>query len=608
MDRDMTCVARWRALLLALLALSTSTSAQDVWTWVTGELADEREQERYESFGRRMFDYYQKRGLMPGELVSQDEIEALPADRVVLLGPIAAFADPAWFGAEVELLPSGGIRIGGHELRSPRTGVFLQSADKKRFVYTGLSLRGFEDIFSVPTGSVPCTVTVDGAARYRGSWKGGELELVSLSFAPTYPTPDELARLGPLPNRPAIGAVYDKRDALDADFTQLIDRLVKGQKVFFVGENHWNTGVNWLFKQILEHLLETQPVRAVFLELNFSFSAFLDYYVSLGDDREAESFLADELHALIDTNSELALLDTLRAWNREHPEQRITVACLDMEWGLDSVMKRVVGPFFASLEEGLDVRSPQVLGEELWRAEELPRLRAALEQLEADSAPGAYPFLTREFMTQVLINLEDTLTLGAADRMLRRQEHIVRNIVDFHGELIDDSEREGLTVFKGGGFHAQKNTAPDRGSWRDAAYLHQVHEPTRGRVANLYLRGVGYDFSRVHQLDLATRQPSATNYMSFVNLFQRGVEQGTARPGEYYILNRGGIGPLELLLARHGHHAGLEVVWAEAEVLSDLVRAAGQDPLALGAQDYDLQVFVLRSTLEPTRPLVYQKD
>ncbi len=593
-------------LLTAVLCTSFALASQEednAWVWALGELPNAGEQAEYVAFSKRIYDYYQNNGMLIGGCVGQAELKPFPSSRTVLIGPLPAFENKDWFGPDLEVTEKGGIRLAGMDFDSPNTGIFLRSEDELRVIYTGLSRPGWESIFKTPTGQKDCTITVGGLPRYEGDWVDGVLKLQTLEFKTRYPSEKELQELDGVEDVLKVSNVYEKPggEVLSATFKKGLDDLVRDKRLLFVGENHWNIGVNQLFNRIAQHLLVHKTPSMVFLEFNFSFSAHCNHYVTLEDDGEAAIFLKERLHPLISAGTEIELLDILRRWNCEHPKKKVEVGSLDMEWGTGKTLEHVVAPFFAALEPSCSVAGIEQLGKERWCKEELVRLRARLAQ--ASGAPATLPFLTPEFIGKVLTNLENTLNLGP-NPMVARQEHIVRNIIDFHGERLE----AGFTLFKGGGYHAQKNAPMENGVYRDAAYLHQIHASTKGRVASIYLHGMGYRFNKLIGIDIQTRISGATNYRNLVRGFQRGLFNGTAAMDGVYLLNSGTLLPLERLMARAGYDRKRDVLWLESYNSRKIKEKFGLGVAEKGEPLYDAEVFVMRSYLEPTRPLIYSSD
>jgi len=583
MKRTILCV-----LGVLLTASIARASASVEWTWVHGRL-DEASQEEYLTFCGQIHDYYQQRGMMTGPLVGEGELEAIPADHVVLLGPVQAFEEVDAFGLPIEV-DGDAVTLGGQRLDEPRTGIFLVGRSQERYAYTGLSLAGFRDVFTVPTGRKACTVTGGrGKILFEGSWGASGLVLEGVSFLMTYPSEAELEGVempeGAFELRPVL--TEPDLDALEPEFATWLDGFVAGQRVLFFGESHWNAGVNRLFLRLVERLLEKGELRAVFLEVNYSFTGFYDHYVTEPDDVRAREFLARRLHPLVSSPSTLELLELLRVWNREHADRPVHVACLDMEWGYSEVAQNILQPYFERVQKGVEVR--------VELAEDRDRLPALLAKAKERKVVGEYPFLTPEYIENVLTNLDDTIRIE--DFNVDRQRGILRNVTELNAELLN----QGLVLFKGGGWHSIKRKLEGESFYRDAAYLNEVYPSTKGQVVTLYAQGLGYSFAELADLDLARRMPSATNYNDFVEDFQRSLANGSAERDAYYLLD-GRLRTFDSLVAKAGYAAKRDFLRVGSVDWDAFAAACGPEVLECRARDYDATVYVLRAGIEVMRP------
>jgi len=587
-----------RAILLLFSVMSSipgaSQNPDPEWTWIHGKLDRASRQTECLEFATRMHGFYQERGFMVGPLVAEEELESWPEDHTVVIGPLEAFEDPNRFGVPLEV-EGDEVTIGGQTLGQRRTGIYLTNEEKTRCAYTGLSLDGFRDIFTVPTGDRACTVTRgQGRISHQGDYGPDGLTLEPLPFLDLYPSEAELRELhlpeGALEVEPVM--TEPELDALTPEFATWLDGFVDGQRVLFFGESHWNQGVNLLFHRIVEHLLETGDLRAVFLEVNYSYSAFYDYFVTEPDEDRAREFLETRLHPMVSSTSTLELLELLRAWNFDHPEAPVRVGCLDMEWGTQNVMQRILQPYFRKLDGNLTL---PVVGTDLRE-----RLLGLLEEAQEKELVGDYPFLTPEYIDTVIVNLWDTIDIE--DLNVDRQRGIIRNMTEFNGELLE----EGLVLFKGGGWHALKSRRPGELFYRDATYLHEVHPPTRGKVVTLHAQGMGYSFAEIADLNLGRRMPSATKYNGYVNDFQRGLKEGYAELDAYYLLDRSSLSLFDRLMIKTGYESKSEILRIASVDWKKLTEVHGEGVREGPIGDYDAMVYVLRSGIEVMRPRSFE--
>lgn len=587
-----------RALIFAItliLLAGSATAEEPTWTWIHGQLADAEAQSKYLEFATKIHAGYQDYGIMLGTLVAEQECDPWPSDHVVFLGPIEAFDDPTRFGLPISINGKG-VRVGAQSLEDENLGIFLMNEAETRVIYTGLSYQGFSEIFSVPTGDDRCTVTQSrGQILYSTSDLSESRNLDSLPFLPPYPSPQDVADLKLPAGALELSAATTTADleALDPAFADWLDGFVEDQRVLFFGEGHWNRGVNKLFNLMVEHFLESGELSAVFLEANYSFSGYLNHYITESDPAIAHEILANRVHHMVVTDSTLQLLDILRTWNLDHPDRMVRVACLDMEWSWPKVVTNVIQPYFQQLDPdfAFAMRSDDFRQE----------MQEKLEQARERNLVGEYPFLTPDYMASVLTNLWDTQDIE--DFNVDRQRGIIRNMTEFNGELLED----GFVMFKGGGWHAMKTKPENENFHRDAAWLHLEHPSTKGKVVTFMALGLGYNFRGLADIDLSQHMKSATNYNRFAKDFQKALSVGRAEPDSHYLLGSEQLSIFKRLIIQQAYARDLNVVHLSNVDWEALEAVWGDELNPREARYCDAAVFILRADMEVMRPIHFKK-
>ncbi len=589
-------------ILATLLSIPAALGQADPeWTWIHGQLDRRLPQRKYLEYAREKHNWYQEQGLRVGRLVAEEDLESLPNAKIVVIGPLEAFEDFERFGLPIEAADDGAVTIGGRTFEGRRTGIYLANRDETRIAYTGLSLSGFRDIFSVPTGTKACTVTGGKhKAIYEGDWGEDGLVLRGTHYVKTFPTEDELRDIALPVAGLSLAPVVAGSDfaALAPEFKEWLAGFVERQRVLFVGESHWNDGVKRLFNRIVEELLEQGRLRSIFLETNYSFSGFYDHYVSEADDERAARFLEKRLHPLVTSPNTLELLKILRTWNTAHPDRRVRVGCVDMEWGFANVIQNVLEPYFRRVDEDFDLSASDLVFDQGG----IERLQELLARARDEGVQGEHPFLTPEYMETVLTNLGNTREIE--DQQAGRQRWIIRNVTEFHGDLL----QEGLAVFHGGGWHAIKHKIEGESFYRDAAYLHEVFEPTRGKVVTLLLQALSYRFGEVADLDPADQMSSATNYQNLVRDFRKALAEDRADRDAHYVANGVGLIAFDRIVARLAYQEGWNVLRIASVDWEALARTYGQEVTQVQLDDQDATVYIMRGGLEVMRPRVFTKD
>lgn len=583
------------ALLVGLLQSQAPVPEPVEWTWVIGHYEDAEQQAAYEAEVADTFRYYQDAGEMLGRVVRESVLEAPPTEPVVFCGSIDAFENADWL-APLPLLNDGGaLVIGGIELDDPQTGIFLRSFDKRRVLFSGLSFGGFKSIFTEPTAGTDgtgcdCTIVLGGSVLFEGNFGESGLELQHVPFLPRFPTIEELELA--LPSDSTIDAVGIYVDDLSSasqsveftsEFRAMISELIEDQSVLFVGESHWNRGVDRVFGGLLEELIQTTRVRVVFFEDSFSLSAHFDHYVHLTEETAARRFRTTELRGLIPSGDFQASLELLRRWNAQHPDVGVSLACVDLEFRPEVTVGRILEPYLRWYDSDFVIQSAY--------SPDYARIRALLDRIELGEFEREHPFLEVGFIRNALQNLEDTRTRESDPRGRARLN--VRNITRFHAAMFD----EGLAVFRMGAWHAERHTPEVDGYYREAAYLDQVFTPTQGRVKSLLLDGLGIRFDEVGDLDVSVN-PGRIDPHGFVQGFQRDLRWGRASPQDAFMFSPE-LSIYERLVARHCFLTGEQVLW----VKSMEIGASKEDHSASDEPDprttFDSLVYVFRSQYVP---------
>ena len=533
-------------LFALLVARPSPRSESEGWTWVLASSLEEPQNVELASFARKMFDFYQRNSTWVGELVPESALEKAPGKSTVFLGPADGFQHPEWL-APLVAIDGEQVAVAGRVLEDPATGIFVRSRDGSRIVLSGTSSEGFRQIFGVRTGMDAATITVRGRVALLGDYRSGSLKFRSDRFLPLLPAKEALrAEVGDARDAVDLSPVYeaDGARALTAPFQRRLGALVKEPRVLFVGESHWNVGINRLFQHMLGWLMEQRSVSTLFLEQCFSHSAHYDHYVTIASDDEAERFWSDFLRPLVTSQLTRELLDSVRVWNREHAESRVVVACVDAEFQPWKILEGALATYFRALDPTFELQLPANLtGAAALR--EVARMSQILER--QTSAESPLPWMSKRFVSRALTNLEESiLSEGKATRMAERQGIILRNITEFHRARFAAAELDrGLAVFKMGGAHADRTALRDDGYWWEAPYLDRKFEPTRSRVATLLIDAIGVSFDGVAEVGPKTHKLWAKNYNDYVADYRSALRSGAASPGQVFLFGRDELSGLE---------------------------------------------------------------
>lgn len=572
------------------------------WTWVIGGALEDAAAEALAKSGQEAFDYYQEHSIYVGELRSEAALTEPPSGPTVFFGHVQAFEHPEWLEPLIRI-DGGSAAVGGVTFGEGPVGLFVRSASGERVVFSGLSAEGLLGIQSVPTGRHAATVTFADRIAFEGSYQGPELRLDASSTIHTMASADEvdvgLAVLRDPSAAVVFSSVYKSDESrLSGRFQERLGELVSGKSVLFFGEAHWNVEINRLFSDMLDWLMAERRVSTLFLEHSYSHSAHFQRYVSLRSDEEADRFWGSSLRALVMAQSTRDLLDSVRVWNREHSDAPVAVACLDAEFDYQRTLESALGEYFRGTVPDFRSRLAQPLTAAGVLAE-VSRLRTILRDSPAD-APR-HPWMTADFVANGLTNLyESVVASGRPSRMADRQRSILRNVTEYHaGRFTPAALERGLVVFKEGAAHASKHTEREDDAWWEATYLEKRFEPTRGRVATLTARALGYRLNLASEVDLQSHKRWAKSYHGLIETYRWGLGAGVIEEGNAYHFGPRKPSAIDMVAIRNAYERGEHAFLLEslrAPELRAVNLDAGEELQGL----FDAVVYVVGGALEPT--------
>ena len=367
--------------------------------------------------------------------------------------------------------------------------------------------------------------------------------------------PEALASQGitPYPTRPGRAASLLQPgditgdtladDDIDAAFSNIEDLrwlapIARRSKVVLVGEYHYYRTIHRLRNRILFALNTFDRYPLLALEVPFSYGGYLDHYVGLRDDAEAERFFDSSLRDLVIYAEDVDLLRAIRAWNGLHPDRRIHVGATDVEHDLIGTLRRVVVPFFAQAEPGLRIDLGNFVEGDVETL--IPALIKRLPALRARGFVGPQPFLTPRYVECVLANIRSVYECHRYNFDIFRQRAIIRNLTDprFLGQYF----KSGKVMIHGGEWHTPTHFPYPGGAnyLREGSYLSYDYAPTRGRTYSISIKGLAYQFGPMAEVDLTKAVFHGSQYAALIRRFQTAYRQKLVTPEAYYLMEPNG--------------------------------------------------------------------
>jgi hypothetical protein len=318
---------------------------------------------------------------------------------------------------------------------------------------------------------------------------------------------------------------------------QWLEKIAKTKKVILFGEYHFFQNIWHLMNRVLFALNTYDYFPLIVIEQQYSLSAFLEHYVSLENDEDAYKYYTEAIYDFVRMKEEFELLKHIRQWNKKHPEKRIHVATADIEHDSRSTLSVLLNPYFQSIDSSYYV-DPDTVYNYLNLEEITKNLRKWLKVAKSQNKIGQYPFITPEYVENVIDNLESTGLASRYDIMYYRQKAIIRNLTD--PKFLGDYFITGKAIIYGGAYHtATRFPYPDGGNFYcEGSYLTFDFPPTKGKTYSIYAWGYAYSLGEMADVDLDLCLHMGTYDRQLISKLQKAYKQGLITPEQYFLVDR----------------------------------------------------------------------
>jgi hypothetical protein len=328
-------------------------------------------------------------------------------------------------------------------------------------------------------------------------------------------------------------------DDINNDFSNIQDlswlqSISKEQKAIFIGENHFYKYIHTLRNRIIFALNTFDYYPVVIFEGPYPFSAFADYYLKLPDDKQADIVYEQELYNMITTKDEYDLLQHIRRWNKTHTDKFITVGYRDIERTMDELsttLNQIVIPYFQIIDPQFKP-DLKVLSKDFKQL--ILEFRKYLKKAHEINLVGKYPFITPQYVSTVIDDLESCNDAYYKNFKIYRQKAIIRNLSDaeFLGKYLANQK-----VIIHGGYAHLATHAPYAGKseW-EGDYLTHEFEPTKGKTYSIKIEGIARSLGKTANLDKPFIEP-ALGYKKHLQKMQAAFKNGLLKPDDYCFVN-----------------------------------------------------------------------
>ena len=312
-----------------------------------------------------------------------------------------------------------------------------------------------------------------------------------------------------------------------------IKNIAKENGVILLGEDHHHKYITHFRNRLFFAINTFDYYPLIVFEGQYSYTGYINYYLSIEDDNESEIFFNEELHPMISYQEDYEFLNHIRRWNKINPQKLIKVGYSDVEHDFRTTINRILIPYFHGFDPGSlkDIQIEFVVLDEL-----ISLFRQQLEKAKSYNYIGKYPFITPEYISTVIDNIEALFYAEFHSFDYYRQAAIIRNLTDenFLGKLWKNQK----VFIHGGAWHtASKLSNPKIGGYiREGTYLSNVYEPTMNKVYSIRARGLAKSLDEMYDIDIDSCVYTGETYNYYLSRLQKAYKNKLINPNDFLFI------------------------------------------------------------------------
>jgi len=298
----------------------------------------------------------------------------------------------------------------------------------------------------------------------------------------------------------------DFNDSRDMDWLQLPPQT----RGVLIGETHNLRYLNHLKSRIIFYLAQTERIRHVFIEEGFGYTPLINHFTQIEDAFQARQFFIEYMNNWVVTREDSVFYEQIRRWNSLFPDQSIKIYFYDVVdiYEIPEQWRKMVSPYLKQAGITHCVKSNYI--NEI--SHQLPYIIKKVEGNKTHSIDVGGAHLTRQFILNLLHNMQAAIHGRLNDYDLFRQQIIVRNLIDsdYYGSILAKSK----FVIYGGSYHMAKKVAypADLAFLREGSFLNQYWDKTKDRIVSILLEPGGMKVNRELTLSTGFYLPQSVCY------------------------------------------------------------------------------------------------
>ncbi len=398
---------------------------------------------------------------------------------------------------------------------------------------------------------------------------------------------------------------------INAEFSNTSDLdwlkdVAQKKKAVLLGEEHYSAYIANIRNRILFYLNTIDYFPLLVLEAQYSYTGYYNYYINLTDDMAAEKFFAENLHPMVTDEDICGLLHHLRSWNKIHFNKKITIGFSDVEHDYLTTINKVVLPYLQKVDKMFSIDAQNFSLNDLGKV--IPTLRRLHETARSQNIVGEYPFLTADYISTIIDNLEATFKAYFYEFSFYRQKAIIRNLTDVRifGKYFETSK----VLLHGGAYHMPSHFSyPDEGNfYREGSYLSEEYGPTKGKTYSINLHCFSRSLGSMATIEIDSCLQQGSSYRNLVRRWQMAYKGKLITDTE--ILFEFQMNDLHKLITRRSENSNRDPIVVSKMDWPAILRIARNIDIQLYSNlkgwadeydQYDIHVFVPQSPFNVAR-------
>ena len=329
---------------------------------------------------------------------------------------------------------------------------------------------------------------------------------------------------------------------IESDFANINDLewlkpISKQYKVVLLGESHYSRNISNLKNRIIFALNEFDYFPLVITEQPYSLTPFINHYLQINSEKEANTFFRKELSNMITTKEDSIFIEHIKHWNAQNPNKKIQVGCRDLEWSWVGMCEHILKPYFYKLQNADKLEIDRLIELGKKRSNQFfTEIQPFLIKAEKQNLKGTYSFIDYRYIQNVIDNFSATNNALRYSFDYYRQTALIDKIENenYFGDYLKNQK----VIIHGGGEHMKSRFCyPNGGNFlSEGSYLNFDYNFTKNKVFSIMLDGLSFSLGEMKDVNIKDCISPGMQYKSILRRMQNAYKAKVLQSDKNYFL------------------------------------------------------------------------